>query len=109
MGILSPSEIFTKHGDKMIFKNPILSPSKIYDNGDLVSIRNTKTKTFKFLLFCYSNCEDRLLDISFYTFFISKLGYIFALSFCFQLLDTSQASSAMLQSEMMVDCILFDQ
>ena len=27
MGILSPSEIFTKHGDKMIFKNPILSPS----------------------------------------------------------------------------------
>ena len=45
----------------------------------------------------------------FYTFFISKLGYIFALSFCFQLLDTSQASSAMLQSEMMVDCILFDQ
>ena len=32
MGILSPSKIFTKHGDKMIFKNPILSPSKIYDN-----------------------------------------------------------------------------
>ena len=67
------------------------------------------TKTFKFLLFCYSNCEDRLLNISFLHFFISKLGYIFALSFCFQLLDTSQASSAMLQSEMMVDCILFDQ
>ena len=40
MGILSPSKIFTKHGDKMIFKNPILSPSKLYDNGDLVSIRN---------------------------------------------------------------------
>ena len=40
MGILSPSKILTKHGDKMIFKNPILSPSKLYDNGDLVPIRN---------------------------------------------------------------------
>ena len=40
MGILSPSDIFRKHGDKMIFKNPIFSPYKIYDNGDLVSIRN---------------------------------------------------------------------
>ena len=40
MGILSPSELFTKHGDKMIFKNPMLSPSKFYDNGDLVSIKN---------------------------------------------------------------------
>merc|ERR1712131_522692 len=40
MGILSPSEIFTKHGDKMIFKNPLLSPSKLFDNGDLVSIKN---------------------------------------------------------------------
>ena len=39
MGILSSSKIFTKHGDKMIFKNPILSPSKLYDNGDLVSIK----------------------------------------------------------------------
>ena len=29
MGILSPSDIFRKHGDKMIFKNPILSPYKI--------------------------------------------------------------------------------
>ena len=42
MGILSPSEIFTKHGDKMIFKNPILSPSKLFDNGDLVSIPHKK-------------------------------------------------------------------
>ena len=40
MGILSPTKIFTKHGDKIIFKNSILSPSKIYDNGDLVSIKN---------------------------------------------------------------------
>merc|ERR1711973_941337 len=40
MGILSPSEIFSKYGDKIIFKNPILSPSKIYDNRDLVSIKN---------------------------------------------------------------------
>ena len=40
MGILSPSEIFTEHGDKMIFKNPILSPSKLYDKGDLGSIKN---------------------------------------------------------------------
>ena len=40
MGILSPSQIFAMHGDKMIFKNPILSPSKLYDNGDLVSIKN---------------------------------------------------------------------
>ena len=40
MGILSPSEIFTKHGDKMIFKNPIFSPSIKYDNGDLVFIKN---------------------------------------------------------------------
>ena len=40
MGILSPSEIFTKHGDKIIFKNPILSQSKLYDNGGLVSIKN---------------------------------------------------------------------
>ena len=40
MGILSPSEIFTKHVDKIIFKNPILSQSKLYDNGGLVSIKN---------------------------------------------------------------------
>ena len=40
MGILSPSKIFTKHGDKIIFKNPILSQSKLYDNGGLVSIKN---------------------------------------------------------------------
>ena len=45
------------------------------------------TKTFKFLLFCYSNCEDRLLDISFYTFFISKLEVYFCSLFCSQLLD----------------------
>ena len=76
---------------------------------DGIRIAYPLQKRLNFYFFCYSNCEDRLLDISFYTFFISKLGYIFALSFCFQLLDTSQASSAMLQSEMMVDCILFDQ
>ena len=40
IGILSLKEIFTKHGDKMIFKNPILSQSKLYDNGGLVSIKN---------------------------------------------------------------------
>ena len=40
MGILSPSEIFIKNGDKMIFKTFVLSPLKKYDNGDLVSIRN---------------------------------------------------------------------
>ena len=38
--ILSPSKIFTKHGDKIIFKNPILSQSKLYDNGGLVSFKN---------------------------------------------------------------------
>ena len=40
MGILSPSKIFTKHEDKMIFLIHILSPFKKYDNGDLVSIKN---------------------------------------------------------------------
>ena len=39
MGIKSPSEIFPKHGDKMIFKNPTLSPSKIYglDRKDIIN------------------------------------------------------------------------
>ena len=40
MGILSPSEIFTKYGDKIIFKVSILSPFKKRLNGDLVPIRN---------------------------------------------------------------------
>ena len=40
MRILSPSEIFTKHGDKMIFKVFILSPSTKHVNRDLVPIRN---------------------------------------------------------------------
>ena len=40
MGILSPSEILIMLGDKMIFKIPILSHSKLYDNRDLVSIKN---------------------------------------------------------------------
>jgi len=40
MGILSPLEIFTKYGDKIIFKGSILSQFKKYVNGDLVPIRN---------------------------------------------------------------------
>ena len=40
MGILSPLEIFTKHGDKIIFKGSILSPFKKYVNGDLIPIKN---------------------------------------------------------------------
>ena len=40
MGILSPSGIFTRHGDKIIFKVSILSPFKKHLNGDLVPIRN---------------------------------------------------------------------
>merc|ERR1712035_209583 len=40
MGILSPSEIFARHGDKIIFKVSILSPFKKHVNGDLVPIRN---------------------------------------------------------------------
>ena len=40
MGILSPSEIFTRHGDKIILKVSILSPFKKHVNGDLVPIRN---------------------------------------------------------------------
>ena len=39
MGILSPSKLFTKHGDKMIFKIIMLSPLQKHDNGDLVSIK----------------------------------------------------------------------
>ena len=40
IGILSQSEIFTKHGEKIISKVSILSPFIKYLNGDLVPFRN---------------------------------------------------------------------
>ena len=47
MGILSSSKIFTKHGDKMIFIIPILSPFKNYDNGDKMIFKITILSPFK--------------------------------------------------------------
>ena len=47
-GILSPSELFTKHGDKIIFKGSILSPPEIVTNyGDKIIFKSFFNSKYK--------------------------------------------------------------
>ena len=54
MGILSSSKIFTKHGDKMIFKSTMLSPLKNMAMGTLspsqIFTKHGDKMIFKFLI-----------------------------------------------------------
>ena len=96
-------------GDPHNTQTKLVPAQPFYRASNGIRIAYSLQKTLKFLLFCYNNCEDGLLDISFLYFFKVNSKYIFALSFALNCLILSQASSAVLQSEIVVDCISFDQ
>ena len=68
-------------------KTKLVPAQPFYRASNGIRIAYSLQKTLKFLLFCYNNCEDGLLDISFLHFFISKSEVYFCSLFCSQLLD----------------------
>ena len=74
-------------GDPHNTQTKLVPAQPFYRASNGIRIAYSLQKTLKFLLFCYNNCEDGLLDISFLHFFISKLEVYFCSLFCSQLLD----------------------
>ena len=74
-------------GDPHNTQTKLVPAQPFYRASNGIRIAYSLQKTLKFLLFCYNNCEDGLLEISFLHFFLSKLEVYFCFLFCSQLLD----------------------
>ena len=85
--ILQLIDVTIGFGDPHNTQTNIVPAQPFYRASNGIRIAYSLQKTLKFLLFCYINCEDGLLDISFLHFFISKLEVYFCSLFCSQLLD----------------------